>query len=501
MKILLVEDNPVDRMFVTQSLRQVEGFDYELVDCESLADAMEQVVAAPYDVILLDLWLPDCEGLETCHRLVAVVDKIPIVVMTGTDDRTLATEAMRSGAQDYLVKGAFPGSAIARVLQYAIDRYHFQRERVQQDNHFQEVLSRVPAIIWTTDLALEIKSALGAGLQFLHLDPQQIVGKTLEEYFRITGDAEATVRAHQRALDGQSVAFETEWLGRHFEVKIDPLHEPNRSVSGTIGVALDVTERRKLDREITFARLVQEALLPAEHPHLEGFDIFGGSYPATQTCGDWFDYLMFPDGSLGLVAGDVSGHGFGPAILSATMAAYLEVLAENHSDVQEILNACNRLVCKRSMDGQFAVLSLARLQPGVRTLTFGGAGDGMLIVSRDGLLKQKVSSSGMPFGVVDDIRYESPAQVALEPGDVLLLLTDGFREAQNEAGDLFGESRVIETVAANSHASASEIFKALWRATRKFADGHHQQDDMTGIVVKVLDARSTDSPRSTNGQL
>ena len=486
MKILLVEDNPVDRMFVTQSLRQVEGFEYGLVVCESLAEALEQVVALPFDVILLDLWLPDCEGLETCHRLVAAVHNIPIVVMTGTDDRTLATEAMRSGAQDYLVKGAFPGSAIARVLQYAIDRYHFQREQVQRDNHFQEVLSRVPAIIWTTDLALEIKSVMGAGLQLLELNPQQIVGKTLEEYFRLTVDAEGTVRAHQRALEGQSIAFEREWLGRNFEVKIDPLHETSQRVSGTIGVALDVTERRQFDREINFARLVQEALLPAEHPHLEGFDIFGGSYPATQTCGDWFDYLMFPDGSLGLATGDVSGHGFGPAILSATIAAYLEVLAESRSDVQEILDSCNHLVCRRSLEGQFAVLSMARLQPGVRTLTFGGAGDGMLVVGRDGQLKHHVPSSGLPFGLADDIHYESPAQVALEPGDVLLLLTDGFREAQNAAGNLFGESRVIETVAANSHASASEIFKALWRAASKFSDGHRQQDDMTGIVIKVL---------------
>lgn len=252
------------------------------------------------------------------------------------------------------MKGAFPGSAIARVLQYAIDRFHFHRELIQKDNFFREVVNRVPAIIWTTDVALEIKSAMGAGLQLLELDSQQIVGKTLEEYFRLTSDVEGTVRSHQRALDGKSVAFETEWLGRNFEVKIDPLHESSQRVSGTIGVALDVTERRKLDHEINFARLVQEALLPAEHPHLEGFDIFGGSYPAKQTCGDWFDYLMFPDGSLRLVAGDVSGQGFGPAILSATMAAYLEVLAENHSDVQDILNACNRLVCKRSLDGQFA---------------------------------------------------------------------------------------------------------------------------------------------------
>ncbi len=72
--------------------------------------------------------------------------------------------------------------------------------------------------------------------------------------------------------------------------------------------------------------------------------------------------------------------------------------------------------------------------------------------------------------------------------DILLLLTDGFSEAMNRNNELFGESRIVETVAANSHASASEIFKALWREVRKFTDGQHQQDDMTGIVVKVLDA-------------
>lgn len=487
MRILLVEDNPVDRMFVTQSLRQAEGFDYELIHCESFAEASERLVESHFDVVLLDLWLPDCEGLETCRRVVLAAPNIPVVVMTATDDRALATEAMRSGAQDYLVKGVFPGSAIARVLQYAIDRYHFHCELTHRDNRFREVLSHVPAIIWTTDQALKITSAVGAGLQLLNLDPRQFVGKTLGEYFSTTGNAEGTVRSYQRALEGQSVAFETEWLGRIFEVKIDPLHETERSVSGTIGVAMDVTERRTLDREINFARLVQEALLPAEHPRLEGFEIFGSSYPAKQTCGDWFDYLMFPDGSLGLVAGDVSGKGFGPAILSATMAAYLEVLAESHSDVQEILNFCNRLICKRGIDGQFAVLSLARLQPGVRTLTFGGAGEGMLIVSRAGVLKHKVASSGFPLGLVEDVSYEAPSEIPLEPGDILLLLTDGFREAANRDGELFRETRIVEIVAANSHASASEIFKVLWRAARKFADGNHQQDDMTGIVIKVLD--------------
>jgi PAS domain S-box-containing protein len=487
MKILLVEDNPVDRMFVTQSLRQVVGFDHELRVSESLTQALEHVAASNFDVILLDLLLPDSEGLETCHRMVASARNTPVVVMTASDDRDLATEVIRSGAQDYLVKGAFPGFAIVRVLQYAIDRHHFQRELAHRDNHFRQVLSHVPAIIWTTDREMKITSAMGAELQLLKINPQQFVGKTLKEYFHATGDGDEAINSHQQALNGRSVGFETEWLGQTLEIKIDPLHESGQGVVGTIGVALDVTERRTLDRELHFARLVQEALLPATHPRLEGFDIFGGSYPATQTCGDWFDYLRFPDGSLGLVVGDVSGHGFGPAILSATIAAYLEVLAEGHSNIQEILCTCNRMVCKRRLDGEFAVLSLGRLQPGDRSLVYGGAGERLLVFNRNGKLRHRVHASGVPCGQFDDATYEDPAHVPLEPGDIVLMLTDGFREAFDPNDKQFGESGIAETIAANSHAPASEIFKSLWSAARKFANGRHQDDDMTGIVVKVLD--------------
>ena len=488
MKILLVEDNPADRMFVKHALQQVEGFDHELVHCESLTDALGLLAASPFDVVLLDLWLPDSEGVETCNRLIAAALDVPVVVMTGSSDRTLATEAIRSGAQDFLVKGTFYGSAIDRILRHAIERHQFRRELESRDNRLREVCSHVPAIIWTTDNELEITNAMGAGLQLLDVDSRQTEGIPLQEYLRSVGEADGVVEAHRHALAGNSIAMEAEWLGRIFELKIDPLHTAGLEISGTVGVGLDVTERRALDREISFARLVQESLQPAEHPHLQGFEIFGGSYPARQTCGDWFDYLLFPDGSLGLFVGDVSGKGFGPAILSARIAAYLEVLAETHSDVPTILTFCNRLVCRRAIEGQFAILQLARLQPGVHTVTFGGAGDGMLIVDRDGRLKNRVHSSGLPIGLIDPTSYKDAAQVPLEPGDILLLLTDGFREAFNPTGHMFGESRIVETVADNAHASASEIFHAVWDAARNFSDMKGQQDDMTGIVVKVLDA-------------
>ncbi len=494
MKILLVEDSAVDRMFVTHSLREVVDFECDLVPCDSLSKAFEHLAKASFDVILLDLWLPDSEGMQTCQRVVSAVRGTPVIVMTGTDDRALATEAIRSGAQDYLVKGAFPGSAMARVLQYAIDRFHFHQDFAQQENQFRQILSHVPAIIWTTDCDLLVTSVQGAGLQQIALDPDQVLGKSLDATLFAKSDCDdaassSFVHSHQCAIAGHAESLESRYNDRLFEVKIDPLHQPETGIVGAIGIALDVTERRNLDHEINFARLIQQGLLPAFHPQLDGFDIFGGSFPAKQTCGDWFDYLMFPDGSLGLVVGDVSGKGFGPAILSATMAAYLDVLAESHTDIHEILTLCNRLICKRRLDGQFAVLSLGQLHPGQRTITYGGAGEEIMIIDRDGNQKQKVLSSGYPLGLFQDSRYDDSATVSLEPDDILLFLTDGFREAMNEYDEQFGDTRIVESVASNRTASAREIFLALRQSACDFADIHSQQDDMTGIVVKVLDAQ------------
>ncbi len=487
MKILLVEDSSVDRMFVTHALRSVVDFNHELVTCVSLAAAKESMLATNFDVVLLDLCLTDSDGLETCQAVTSTFRGIPVVVMTGTDDRAMAKKAMLGGAQDYLVKGEFPGTAISRVLQYAVDRFQLTRELAQRDFHFQQILSHVPAIIWTTNRELTITSMQGAGLAEIQLVPGQIVGSSVREFMSDGDASEESVMAHEVAVSGNSISLELKHLGRIFEAKIDPLHEPEFGVVGTIGLALDVTERRNLDHEINFARLIQEGLLPAEPPHIEGFDIHGGSFSAKQTCGDWFDFLNLSDSSVALVVGDVSGKGFGPAILSATIAAYLEALAENHSDLQEILTLCNRLICKRGLDGQFAVLSAGRLRAGEMSVTYGGAGEEILIVGQEGQLRHQVPASGLPLGVMEDAVYDPSSVVDLLPGDVLLFLTDGFREAMNEDDNQYGISRIVATVAENQSGSARDIFNMLLRSSRQFSACVNQQDDMTGIVVKVLE--------------
>src|SRR5947208_13625198 len=120
--VLLVEDNPGDARLILELLGEVQaqGFDLERVD--RLDEAIARLARSGVDVVLLDLGLPDSQGLDTFVRVRREAPKEPIVVISGLDDERVALEAVRSGAQDYLVKGGIGGPLLARVLRYGIER-------------------------------------------------------------------------------------------------------------------------------------------------------------------------------------------------------------------------------------------------------------------------------------------------------------------------------------------------------------------------------------------
>ena len=125
--ILLVEDNPGDARLIRALLSEVEGLRFELVHVERLGDVPARMEEHPCSVVLLDLSLPDAHGLETVTRMHALAPTLPIVVLTGGDDETLALRAMHAGAQDYLVKGQVDGRLLARAMRYASERKRVER--------------------------------------------------------------------------------------------------------------------------------------------------------------------------------------------------------------------------------------------------------------------------------------------------------------------------------------------------------------------------------------
>ena len=127
-RVLLIEDNPGDARLLEESLRETGGADFEITHARCLSRGLEELANSEIDVVLLDLSLPDGQGLGTVEQAIEAAPDAPIIVMTGLDDETLGVQAVRAGAQDYLVKGQMEGPWLVRSIRYAIERKRMQRE-------------------------------------------------------------------------------------------------------------------------------------------------------------------------------------------------------------------------------------------------------------------------------------------------------------------------------------------------------------------------------------
>ena len=250
-------------------------------------------------------------------------------------------------------------------------------------------------------------------------------------------------------------------------------------------------ERRRAEEErmqirFRIAREVQQKLFPEAPPACPGFEIGGMSHPAELTGGDYFDYFPLPGGGVGVAIGDVCGHGFGPALLMATTRAYLRALALTNARVGDILSLANRALAADVDDGRFVTLFLGRLDPAARTLVYSSAGHPSgYVLGHDASIRAVLGSTSVPLGVTDEANFPEAKTVALEPGDHVLLLTDGIIEAVGPDRTYFGADRAIDVVRAHLGESPGQIVEALYQAVRDFALNGDLIDDVTSLVIKV----------------
>jgi len=155
-RILLVEDNPGDARLLRETLREAEGFPFELAHAARLGDAAGLAEGA--HVVLLDLSLPDAHGLQTVHTMLEAAPELPIVVLTGTDDEGLALRAVHAGAQDYLTKGRVDGPLLARSIRYAIERKRLETERARLLRSEREARATAEAAVQARDEVLRVVS-------------------------------------------------------------------------------------------------------------------------------------------------------------------------------------------------------------------------------------------------------------------------------------------------------------------------------------------------------
>jgi sigma-B regulation protein RsbU (phosphoserine phosphatase) len=268
-----------------------------------------------------------------------------------------------------------------------------------------------------------------------------------------------------------------------------------QTVARQTGLALEVSElahslaneaaqRAKVTREIEIAREVQERLFPQDMQEIRGGSIAGHCRPALGVGGDYYDVFRLEDNRVGLAIGDVSGKGIAAALLMASLRASLRgVTLDSPRDFANLMHKVNRLVYEASASNRYATFFFAAFDPATRRLECVNAGHNPPVVLRNGQVI-RLEADGPVVGLLPFAPYSEQA-MTLEPGDVLILYTDGISEAMTHADEEWGEERMIESARGVRAQSAEDIMKKMFADCDAFTAGAPQHDDMTVLVLQL----------------
>ena len=243
-------------------------------------------------------------------------------------------------------------------------------------------------------------------------------------------------------------------------------------------------EARRVEQELAIAAEIQTNLMPLEIPELKGFDIAARAKPCREIGGDFYDFIELPEANLGIAVGDVSGKGIPAALLMASVSSALRVQAESIYAMREAIGRVNRALCRHTHQEQFVTLFYGVLNSRERVLTYVNAGHNFPLLFRgDEVLELK--TGGRPLGFFPDGTYWEET-VRLRAGDLLVLYTDGFIDAQNREGEFFEEERLRMAAREHSHLDAQRILEGIEETVARFEAGTTECiDDRTLVVLRV----------------
>jgi serine phosphatase RsbU (regulator of sigma subunit) len=256
-------------------------------------------------------------------------------------------------------------------------------------------------------------------------------------------------------------------------------------------------QRKQMEHDLGIARSIQQSLLPKVRPRIEGYEIAGWNRSADATGGDYFDWKQLEDGRVVVTLADVTGHGIGPALLASVCRAYARASFRNSDSLADTLQHINESFGEDLSPGRFATFVAAICRPGDDKIELLSAGHGPLFCySHSGSKVQTFPAHDVPLGILPKLTSESPQVISMEEGDIVFLITDGFLEWENAAGEQFGNARFEQFVSSTCDLPPEEILAELYAAVLKFANGTPQVDDLTAVVIKKAAAHATSGSHS-----
>ena len=244
---------------------------------------------------------------------------------------------------------------------------------------------------------------------------------------------------------------------------------------------------RRTARELEIARQVQARLFPQRMPQVRTLEYAGACIQARHVGGDYYDFLDLGRGRLGLVIADIAGKGIAAALLMANLQANLRSQCAIASDQpQQFLRSVNQLFYENTADGDYATFFFAEYDDSTRRLRYANCGHLSPLLLRHDNTLERLDSTSTVLGLFEEWNCSIEEQQLL-PGDTLALYTDGITESSNDAGEEFGQQRLVETLRRHRGLRSQPLLEAVIEEVRRF-NPNEQQDDITLIVVNSGDA-------------
>lgn len=246
--------------------------------------------------------------------------------------------------------------------------------------------------------------------------------------------------------------------------------------------------RSELLTSLKLAEEVQQNLLPKKDPEYPGTDISGKSIYCDQTGGDYFDYLELPDNRLGVVVADAADHGIGSALQMTTARAFLRYAVQRYEKPERFINGINHHLTRDSEEtGRFMTLFLLEIDTAAKSVRWVRAGhDPAFLFNPHRRTFSELNGAGIAMGIDPEYRFRSYRMNGWTPGSIVIICTDGIREARNDADEMFGNHRLQSIVEKNADRSAAHIQQQVFASLKNFRKKGPMEDDATLVIVKLL---------------
>jgi phosphoserine phosphatase RsbU/P len=240
---------------------------------------------------------------------------------------------------------------------------------------------------------------------------------------------------------------------------------------------------RLMERDLQQAAEIQRRHLPAKAPEVPRLDLAGHNAPCRTVGGDYYDFFPYPNGRVAMVLGDVSGKGMPASLLMMSLQARVQVLIEEPEDLGAVLSRLNRLTVTNCPSNRFITFFMCLLDGNTGDLLFANAGHNPPLLLRSSGAIEWLEEGGCVLGIVPGMKYEQ-AHRCVDPGDLLVIFSDGVTDAMSPQGEEFGEQRLAAVVSEHRTECSCGIVEAVNNAIADWAAGTPLPDDLTLLVAR-----------------